>query len=169
MQRPVNRESDTPMTPHQVWHREGDDFRQVGALKVPNLQAAAAVAMNRPPHTWMGLGDEDKVPDDQRRTKAGDVIVSPDGAAFRLKETTYGFTFEAVDFDALRQAAREIAAEWAELDKIWEELRGGVRDALAGGASFRQVMQEAGWHGMKGDEVAAIREEVEKEQGGIER
>lgn len=161
MQRPVNREAGSPMGAYQVWHREGAEFRHVGSLKVGNLLAAAEVSMNRPPATWM----DGQVPEAQRRTRTEDVIVSPDGGAFKLKETTYGFTFEAVSFEHHRQHVKD-AAEYR------EELQAGVRDALTiTGAKFEDVLREAAWHGMKGDDVAAIREGVEKErdQGGIRR
>lgn len=112
MKLPVNRDSDAPLGVYQVWQQEGDGFRQVGGLKVANLLVAAEVAMNREPAEWMHWdSNEGKVPDDARRTQTGDVIVSPDGGAFKLVETTYGFTFAQVDFGQLR---REVAlfAEW---------------------------------------------------------
>lgn len=158
MQRPVNREASSPMGAYQVWHREGAEFLHVGSLKVGSLAVAAEAATARRPAAWMDV----PLPEDQRPTRTDDVIVSPDAEAFRLRETAFGFTFESVDFDALRQTAREAAEHRA-------ELRDGVKTALTAGASFRQVMQEAGWHGMKGDEVAQIREEVERGQGGLER
>jgi hypothetical protein len=143
----INHESGTPMGSYQVWHREGGEFKQVGSLKVANLQAAAEVAMKRSP-TWM-KGE------DTRKTRTGDVIVSPEGEAFKLRETLYGFTFEAVDFNQLRQDARESA-------EFREELKDAIKTALTSGASFRQIMQEAAAYGVKPEEVESVHREIEE-------
>ncbi len=53
-----------------------------------------------------------------------------------------------------------------------EEVRAGIRDALkTDGVRFADVMREAAAYGVRPEEVAAVREEVDKEQmhGGIER
>ena len=146
------KQSDTPVGAYQVWHREGDEFRQVGSLKVANLLVAAEVAMNRPSGQWM-----DGAPEDARPTRTGDVLVSPDGGAFKLVGTEHGFTFESVSFDQLRQDARD-AGEFR------EEVRDGIKTALAGGTSFRQAMQEAASYGVKPEGVEEIRKEVEQEE-----
>jgi hypothetical protein len=103
--RPVNRESDTPIGTYQIWHREGDQLQQVGGLKVANLLVAAEVAMNHPPAEWMD-GEAAK---DARRTRTGDVIVSPREGAFKIVETTYGFTFEQTSLSGMQKLLREIA------------------------------------------------------------
>lgn len=155
MRMPVNRESDTPMGAYQVWHREGDDFQQVGSLKVANLLVAAEVAMTRPPSHWMDEGENGRVPLDARQTRMGDVITAPDGGAFKLVETAYGFTFEQTDFAMLRKDVALFA-------EVRDEARTGAADGLKAGSLFADVLREAGVYGVKADEVEAIRDEQER-------
>lgn len=46
-----------------------------------------------------------------------------------------------------------------------EEVRAGIKDALkADGVRFADVMREAATYGVKPEEVAAVREEIDKER-----
>lgn len=149
MKRPVNRESNTPQGAYQVWHREGDSFQQVGAVKVANLLVAAEATMNGNPSDWMDRGEDGKLPSDSRQTKTGDVLISPDGDAFRLKGTEYGFTFEAVDFAQVQRVAALFGEQRAEFQMGQEE--------AARGAFMQDI-----------DTLREIVKEPEQERGGME-
>ena len=164
MKLPVNRESEIPIGAYQVWHREGSEFHQVGSLKVPNLLAAAEVAMNRRPAHWMDEGENGRVPLEARQSRPGDVIVSPGGDAFKIVATSYGFTFEPANLDQLRQGAAMLAEQR-------EDAMVGIADGLRAGGTFKNVMRDAATFGIKPAEVAAIRDKLTKEHEneGMER
>lgn len=154
MHRRVNRESDTPSGVYQIWHREGDQLQQVGGLKVANLLVAAEVAMNHTPAEWMD-GEAAK---DARRTRTGDVIVSPMEGAFKIVETTYGFTFEQTSLAGMQKLLREMAEFREDLQMGQEEAARGEFAELFGSRSAPPVreppQQEQQW---------------QMERGGMER
>ena len=129
MQRSTNRESTSPMGAYEIWHREGDEFRRVGSLKAGNLLVAAEVTMSRSPDEWA------QSPDNTRQTRTGDVIVSPDRAAFKVVGTEYGFTFEQTDFAQLRRDV-DLHAE------LKQDFQMGQEEAARG--DFREGMKMLG-------------------------
>ena len=85
--------------------------------------------MHRSPDEWMDA------PDNARQTRTGDVIVSPDGGAFKVVGTEYGFTFEQTDFAQLR---RDVGLH-AELR---QDFQMGQEEAARG--DFREGMKMLG-------------------------
>lgn len=149
-----------PRGTYQVWHRDagGETYQHVVSARVGSL-LAALVLPDLKGHTPEKVNVAE-LTDDRRPTTFGDVIVNPFGQAHRIDDTPDGPVFQIIHFTP-EMHRRALFAEQI------EEARAGVAAAVRAGASFRQIMQEAGVYGVKPEEVESIKREVEQE--GMER
>jgi hypothetical protein len=100
-----------PQGRYDVWHKEGGDYLPVASVNVGNLLAAAVLSMHRVDARWQ---DGDHVLSglpNTRSTTIGDVIVNPNGIAYEIATTTFGFVFDPIDFPPHREQ-QALFAEW---------------------------------------------------------
>jgi hypothetical protein len=145
---------DEPSGVHQVWHKEGDGYRHVLDANVGNLLAALVLPdLKADGQERAGITERTE---ERRATTFGDVIVNPAGQAYRLDGTEHGAAFQPIPFAPTTDIQRLFAEQR-------EEVLAAVADGLRAGGLFKEIMREAGVYGVKPEEVADIRKEVERE------
>jgi hypothetical protein len=97
---------------YQVWHQSGDGYTPVALVHAGNLLAATVLTMNRTDAQWQEGEHVTALRPDTRSTTIGDVIVSPEGAAYEIRVTTHGLVFDPVDFPPYREQMA-LFAEWS--------------------------------------------------------
>jgi len=96
---------------YQVWHQSGDGYRPVALVRAGNLLAAMVLTMNRVDAHWQDGESVTALVPDARATDIGDVIVSPEGVAYKIRGTNHGLVFDAIDFPPYREQMA-LFAEW---------------------------------------------------------
>ncbi len=87
---------------YQVWHKEAEGYVHVANTQATRLVAAIVLPDFAETQTVLKLAEA------SRPTTIDDVVISPDGAAYKIAPTTYGgYTFVVTDFTQERQAAEQ--------------------------------------------------------------
>jgi hypothetical protein len=97
-----------PYGRYMVWHAEGDKFRCVASVTCGNLLAALVL-----PDLKHGNPGTERVADfgKARPTNIGDVIVNPDGQAYRIDRDNEGEKFQLIHFAPEMERRAEFARE----------------------------------------------------------
>jgi hypothetical protein len=119
----------------EVWHRSGDEFTPVAAVRIGNLLGALVLTLSRKDEHWENGEHVVALQSDARSTDIGDVIVSPEGVAYEIRATTHGLVFEPIDFPPYREQmalfsewrADYVAAAERDLPERFRELLGVPR------------------------------------------
>ena len=141
---PVHRESETPIGVYQVWHRDEYAFHQVAALKASSTLGAAEITMMGVTSDWYDAKGYPAPEGAIRPTHTGDVILAPEGTAFKVVETLHGFTFQQTDFRQL-QSDLKLSKEYGEDFRMGQEeaARGESMESIRMLAKILEGKQEA--------------------------
>ena len=121
-----------PTSEFMVWHRTPEGPRPVALVRIGNLLGAAVLTISRVDAHWRENDGVTALARDARSTDVGDVIVSPEGRAYRIAATDLGPTFVPLDdFPPYREYTTARAARATDSAAGRPDLDGPFRDFFA--------------------------------------